>query len=184
MSSLALANICPKSPLLSATYGASIEALKGQAFHAIQHKERTAQLILNSLPEDAREEVLSWKPPPTLTFQERGDTVVLDYSQAKHEVLVCLSRIGTACAPTDPKLATEGHVDAFWIVQFQDGTRIAYVGDIKKSAFTSADGPDSLQLMAYGLAIALAERCHGFTTGLYIAEEGEWQWSQKYHELG
>ena len=183
MSSLGLAAICPQSPLLSATHGASIEALKGQTHHALCANDPKGARLLASLPESDRTEVLGWTKPSPVSFKDRGETVVLDYDKAEHEIEVALDRHGMACKLDDPEVATVGHIDMAWVHEFRDKTRVAYIGDIKKTEWTTPDGPETLQCAAYGFAYASLMGCDGFVCGLYLASEGVWDWSGRYHDL-
>jgi hypothetical protein len=54
-----------------------------------------------------------------------------------------------------------------------DGRRIVIVGDIKKSAFT-VSGADTLQLTAYGLAVAEMVQADGYISAIWAATEGRW----------
>jgi hypothetical protein len=51
------------------------------------------------------------------------------------------------------------------------------VADIKKSVWTTPDGPDSLQIHAYGRAFAKKTDCVAYCTGIWAAKEGRWIWS-------
>jgi hypothetical protein len=96
----------------------------------------------------------------------------LKYSEAEHEVTLGMDGWGNHVAIDDPRCIVTGHMDFGWCI---DG--VAYVADLKKSRHTSAEGPDSLQLLAYGFAYASKNKCESFCTGLWIGEDAEWVWS-------
>jgi hypothetical protein len=75
------------------------------------------------------------------------------------------------------EVVTCGTLDFAWV---HDG--VAFVGDMKKSAWT-VSGPDSLQLLAYGYAWAKKHGCRAFCVGLWIIEDAEWRWSDKVYGL-
>ena len=186
MSSLGLAAICPLAPVLGGQHGAGIAALKGSVFHALCAGEPDAIARLHSLPSDAIEEVESWRDaagiygPPNVHFEALGEKVVLEYSKAEKEIEVALDSDGVSCQPDAKDCVSVGHIDMAWVHEFRDGTRVAYIGDIKKSMWTSVGGPDTLQCHGYGFAYASKMGCDGHTCGLYIAEDGLWQWSANY----
>jgi len=189
MSSLGLAAICPLAPVLNEQHGSGISALKSSVFHALCAGDPSANTRLLALPADARQEVEHWRSaaglygPPDIHFKAMGETVVLEYRKAEKELEVALDGDGLSCSPDDPTCVSVGHLDMAWVHQFSDGTRVAYIGDIKKSQWTSVDGPETLQCHSYGMAYASQMACDGYTCGLYIAEDGVWNWSERYIEL-
>ena len=59
----------------------------------------------------------------------------------------------------------------------EDDTKLVYVGDAKRTRFTSE--VDSLQLDAYGWAWAMANGADGYMVGLWILEDHEWIWRKE-----
>jgi hypothetical protein len=173
-SSLDVARFCGLAPKLNAQYGSERSATMSTAFHALCAEAPEARQKFEALTEDEREEITTWHRPANVQLP---DGTILRYSEADREMVVGLDRnlIGFTAATSDalaknPAIVTAGTLDMAWAVN-----GVAYVGDIKKSAFT-VDGPDTLQLAAYAFAYASLKGCHTFVRGLWIAEEGQWLW--------
>lgn len=141
------------------------------AFHADCADAPEAKRLLAALSPAEREDVLSWQKPATVMVND----CLLDYSSAEKELEVGLDVFGDFTAIVEEAIAW-GHLDFAWVREVQ-GLRVAYVADIKKSIWTTPDGPDSLQLHAYGRAFAKKHGCDAYCTGIWAAEEGEWLWS-------
>lgn len=166
ISLLPISEFCGKAPILSEQYGAGRAAAMSSAFHASQAGAENAGALMSRLTASEMEEISTWHPPATVVF---GD-IALEYSAAEKEVEVTL-RVGD--------LDIVGHVDFAWAKGIPGGQRVAYVADIKKSVWTTADGPESLQLHGYGWAYAEQTRCDAYVTGLWCATEGEWLWAKE-----
>jgi hypothetical protein len=177
MSSLSVAQFCPAGPKYSEERGNTILSVKGSAFHAVCAGAREKDRLLAQLPSDDREEVLSWQRPTDVVFKERNEHVCLVYAEADKELAVGLTEYGGYVPHGDPRSVSDGHLDMAWVHEFRDRTRVAYIGDIKKNRWTTPDGPDTLQCAGYGFAYAAKMGCSEFCRGLYIAEDGLWQWS-------
>ncbi len=158
MSILPVAQFCGLASRLAAQHGAGRAAALSTAFHAIcaGEDETTATA---GLTDDECQELLQLHPP--VDVEVNG--VTLRYPEAKHEVEVKISIDDEFCV---------GHVDGYWVMD-----DIAYVADIKLTRWASK-GPNTLQLLAYGMAVAETYGCHAFYTGIWAATEGEWNWSQ------
>jgi hypothetical protein len=172
ISSLDQAQFCGRSAALAAKHGAGRPAAMSTAFHARCAQTDGAERQIAALTDDERKEVFEWHKPATVVI----DHVTLDYAEAMKELQVGLSRWGEF-EPYDRKPIARGTADMVWIA-VMNGQRIAFVGDIKKTIFT-VEGPDTLQLQAYGWAAAKLHECDGFMTGLWLATEGEWIWSEE-----
>jgi hypothetical protein len=173
---------CPLAGRLSAEHGAGREARMSQAVHARFAGVPEAQKLYESLDPDERAEVDTWHKPSTVTWLEHGETVVLDYESAEKEVPVGLDKDGNFVGP-DRECMTAGTLDFAWVREVA-GMRVAYVADMKKTRWTTSDGPASLQVAAYGFAYASKEFCDAFVTGIWILEDGAWQWSSEMIVLG
>lgn len=70
-------------------------------------------------------------------------------------------------------LLTAGRADLCW-------TRgvVAYVGDLKRSAWRYGEPLRHPQLMALGLAFASKRKLHFLRVGLYDARDGAWEWGE------
>lgn len=158
MSSLPIAEYCGRAGQLQ--NGSGRAAAMGTAFHAYCH----TGTLPDGLTEDERAEVLTWHKPADVGV---GGGTYLRYQDATTEPEVTLTEGG--------EVISVGHIDMVWTYQ-QQARKICYVGDIKRSAFTSADGPRSLQLIAYGFAWATAHDCDAFACGIWDATGGEWSW--------
>jgi hypothetical protein len=143
------------------------------AFHALCDGGPDGKKKLALLSEEEREKIEQWyKPTPldALGFS-------LEYAAAQTEIEVGLSPDGNFCTDAE-KAMTIGHCDMYWVVQVDlgDGTLVkcVVVGDIKKTRWTTPDGPASLQVLAYGYALAQMVGADAFVPALWLAEEGEW----------
>lgn len=168
MSSLPIAQYCGQAPRLSAI-GSGRSAALSSVFHAMcagapDSKERFAMLQ----PEEM-EELMSWKRPTDVSI----DGHVLKYADAQQELEVAIDDRGNPCAPDAHRCLSVGHLDFAWTHR-----AVAYVADIKRSEFTVQEGPNSLQLHAYGLAYAIANDCDAYACGIWAAVEGRWEWGE------
>lgn len=171
MSSLPIAQFCGRAPELSSV-GSGRAAAMSHAFHALCAGGPEAAGELVRLTDEERAEVRSWKRPVDVTV---GD-VVLTYEAAEKELEVGLDSSGAYCPADYPACVTVGHLDFAWCFEV-DGQRYAFVADIKRSEYTVSDGPDSLQLHAYGLAYASKVGAVAYVTGVWGAVEGTWWWA-------
>lgn len=175
MSLLPIVRFCGKAGALAREYGAGRPAAMSQAFHASQAGGGEAASLLALLTDSERAEVEKWNPVADVVI---GDAVLV-YREAEKELAVGLDEFGAYCEPGSPDCISVGHLDFGWVHQTDDFQRIAYVGDIKKTVWTTIDGPESLQLHAYGWAFARKYGCDAYCTGLWCATEGEWLWSKE-----
>lgn len=166
MSSLGVTEYCGLAGILGSRYGAGRNAVMGQAYHA-----RISGLPAPRLTPEEQEVVDSW-PLPVET--EASDGTKLRVADAERELEVRL--------PLGNGLECVGHLDCAWVVELQalkgEPCRVAYVVDFKKSLWTST-GPTALQILCYSLAFAIANEADYFTSGIYVAELGEWHWSER-----
>lgn len=179
MSSLPILTYCGEAGRLSATHGSGRPAAMSSAYHASCAGAPEASAMLARLSDKEREEVLSWETPTTVIY---ADGVELDYASAEKEAALALDDLGFACPPTDDAFLL-GHMDFGWVRNI-DGLKVAFVADIKKQVWTTADGPESLQLHGYGYAYAQLHECDAYVTGIWLATEGEWQWSDAMVLMG
>jgi hypothetical protein len=176
VSLLTITQFCGKAAELSERYGAGRPAAMSTAFHARQAGAKNAPELWARLTEEEQEEIQGWSSPKDVVL---GNTC-LAYAEAEKEAEVALDYGGQAVEADDPEVLTIGHVDMYWAPLTIEGYRVAFVGDIKKSAYTTEDGPEALQLQAYGWAVARKHQCDAYVTGLWLAEEGEWLWSKQW----
>lgn len=166
MSALGVTEYCGLAGILGSRYGAGRSAAMGQAFHA-----RISGAPAPRLTEEEQAIVDSW-PLPVET--EAADGTKLRVADAERELEVKLDLGGG--------LECVGHLDCAWVVNLQrmkgEDCRVAYVVDFKKSLWTST-GPTSLQIVTYGLAFARARNADYFSTGVYVADNGEWHWATR-----
>jgi hypothetical protein len=162
---------CAQSALLGAKHGAGRAAALSSAWHARLAGIAEAEEMMARLTREEQETVKSWpKPQDIMLNEDKGP--LLSYVTAEKELPVGLDGYGDYCDPKDPTCLTAGTLDFAWVAG-----DVAYVADLKKSKWTSVDGPDSLQLQAYGWAFARKMKKRAYVTGLWIAETGDWQWS-------
>lgn len=183
ISALPMVRFCAKASEMSV--GSGRAAVMSSAFHAMCAQPPEAASLLARLSDEERETVMSWQPPADV----KVGSVILKYREAAHEVPVAFTAKGMPCPHGSPEALTEGHLDMAWEVVLNsmstgakggqansNACKVAYVGDIKKTQWTTLDGPDSLQLVAYGFAWALMNGCDAFACGIWMATEGEWHW--------
>lgn len=181
MSSLPIAQFCGRAS--DHDTGSGRAAAMSTAWHARCAGKPEADRLFALLTPEEQEKVKSWKTPSDVEVDTPLMAATLRYLEAHREITVCLDKDG--CCPTDKAAVwiSLGHCDFYWIVERTDGVRIAYVGDLKKSEFTTEDGPYSLQLAAYGFAVAAANSCDMFARGIWAAEEGRWTWEDSFVDL-
>lgn len=195
MSSLPVAERCGAAGELLQTTGSGRSAVMSSAFHAVASGSPEADEKLMLLTADERAEIARWSAPVDVTIE--GAT--LRYQDADKELLVAIDEYGDFCEPCPTCLGqgsisstpcsecdatgardggpcpiTVGHLDFAWCVREHDSV---YVGDIKRSHFTTAEGPLSLQLLAYGTAYAAKMRCTKLHTAIWSATEHSYDWS-------
>lgn len=183
MSSLPAARFCPSAGVLSEKTGAGRSAAVSSAWHARLSGTPDAARLLASLTDEERAEALSWGEPSLLLVPtEDGETLPLRYRDAEKELLVALDDWGMYADPTRCDVLSRGHLDFAWKIHFK-GETWAVVGDLKRSKYSS-EGPESLQLMAYGFAYASKVGATRFLTANWLAEEQEWRFANEWIELG
>jgi hypothetical protein len=173
MSSLPVTQFCGQAGILG-SMGSGRSAAQSSAFHALCAKAENANELVTRLTDEEYQEMLSWKHPGDVDL---GNGHVLRYADAETEVEVAIDDGGSYVDPKSPKAISIGHLDFAWVVVIH-GVKLAYVADIKRSEFTTKEGPNSLQLHGYGLAYAGKHECDGYVTGIWAAVEGTWQWGE------
>ena len=168
-SSLGVAEFCPRSADLNEQSGISRTAIISTAWHA---KLAGNDTLVGELHPDERKEVATYGTPTDSTLVELypGEVesrVTLDYESAEKELHVQVFERDT--------LITEGTLDFAW-VRDVGGQRWAFVADLKRSTWAIPDGPDCLQLAAYGHAYAAKRGCVGYTPGLWSGTDSDWSW--------
>lgn len=172
MSRLPIAEFCGRSGELDV--GSGRAAAMSTAFHAICSAAPDVMHKVAALTEAERVELGTWHKPELVHFD---DGTELTYESAEKESRVGIDARGRF--ETDPEKAlVVGTLDMAWTVEKQRGValRVCYVGDIKKTKWTTLDGPESLQLHGYGFALSAREHATHYCPGLWIAEDGEWRW--------
>jgi hypothetical protein len=168
-SSLGVAEFCPRSADLNEQSGISRSAIVSTAWHA---KLAGNDTLIGELHPDERKEVATWGAPTVgildTDIPSQGK-VTLDYESAEKELHVQVLERDT--------LITEGKLDFAWVREVA-GRRWAFVGDLKRSTWAIPEGPDCLQLAAYGHAYAALRSCDGYTPGLWSGTDSEWSWGQ------
>lgn len=164
-SSLGVAEFCPRSADLNEQSGISRTAIISTAWHA---KLAGNDTLVGELHPDERKEVATYGTPTVATVEMiPGVTELLEYESAEKELHVQVQERDT--------LITEGTLDFAWVREV-GGRRWAFVADLKRSTWAIPDGPDCLQLAAYGHAYAALRSCEGYTPGLWSGTDSEWNW--------
>jgi hypothetical protein len=170
MSSLGVAEFCAQSADLGAKHGAGRAAAMGHAFHA----KCSGQKSRVTLTPEEQAEVDSWIVPTSFTLP---DGFELRYSEFETEVELYLGRDGEFCS--QPNAVSIGHMDlGYCRLDLETGKRVVYVGDIKRTNWTSK-GPTSLQVLAYAHAYCGRKQADAYVPFIYVAETGEWQFGEK-----
>lgn len=170
---LTISQFCGKAAELSEQHGAGRPAAMSSAYHAFLAGEPDAEAKLARLTDEERKKIEKWKPPTTC---HPIPSVTLDYASATKETPVGLDAEGEYVEEGGEAL-TAGTPDFYWIREVH-GIRVVYVGDMKKTRWTTLDGPKSLQLLSYGWALAKKHGCDAFCCGLWFLEEGAWNWGE------
>lgn len=180
MSSLPIAQYCGQSPRLGEQHAAGMAALQSSCFHAKLAGDTAWEAMYTRLPEKQQQELDEWKDPDYGDISIRG----LDNPHwsgrpdfFERELALNSSLETQLTCVTDPTPLTVGHADMLWHPRRMGGKEIAIVCDAKRTRWTS--NLDSLQLDAYGWAWAKLCGADGYMVGLYILEDGEWQWRKK-----
>ncbi len=161
-SSLGVAEFCPRSTELSEQSGISRAAVISTAWHA---KLSGNDTLIGELHPEERKEVATYGTPSDAECQ----SVTLDYESAEKELHVQVFERDL--------LLTQGTLDFAWVREV-DGRKWAFVADLKRSTWAIPDGPDCLQLAAYGHAYANLRGCDGYTPGLWSGTDSEWSWGK------
>jgi len=166
MSSLPILQYCGRAADFDD--GSGRAAAMSTAFHAWCAGKPEARMLLDALTEEEREEVLTYLKPEPLEVMG----FELSYEDADTEFPVGLT---AKCEfpDLDDTVEFTGHPDMGWVIAHK-GRKVAVIGDIKRSRWTTPDGPASLQLQAYGLAWAMENDCDGWVTAIWAAIEGGW----------
>jgi hypothetical protein len=165
-----VAEFCPRATELSEQSGISRSAIISTAWHA---KLAGNDTLIGELHPEERKEVATWGTPTDAECYTGGDgrdsVVNLEYESAEKELHVQVFERDV--------LITEGTLDFAW-VRTVAGRKWAFVADLKRSTWAIPDGPDCLQLAAYGHAYANLRGCDGYTPGLWSGTDSEWSWGQ------
>lgn len=177
MSALPLLQYCGKAQDISATGAGGRSSAIGTAFHALCSKAPDAEQLAARLSDKEREQLAELIPPKPILVGTSFDTSVeLTYEEAHKEVRV-LVREDLMPVMSEEDAFLTGTVDLFWVFG-----KTLYVADIKKTSFAAPDGPASLQVIGYAVALlSILEseglEIDGYYTGIWDATEGQWEWS-------
>lgn len=173
---LGVAFYCGLASRLNGERGAGRAAAMGTAFHGTCEGKPDA---LDSLDESEQDEVRKWEKPTDIQVSPE---VTLRYADAAKETPVAIDSRFRPLPYGHLFALTQGTADLHWLVG-----DCVYIADIKKSEFTVLEGPDSLQVMAYGMMLVAKYRKLGakrFVPGLWHATEGTWAWLDRMIEEG
>lgn len=171
ISLLPVGQYCALAGKLSEEHGAGRAAALSSAFHAREAGAGDAKAKLARLTPKELDTISTWKRPSDVTVNGH----VLRYEDAAKEQPVGLTITGEFAESGE--VVTCGTTDFYWLYD-----RVVYCSDMKKSQWTTS-GPESLQLLAYGYALAKKHGARAFCVGLWIIEDAEWRWSDKVYQL-
>lgn len=172
-SALSIARYCGAAPRLAARINVGGRAAAmSSAFHAKAADQPGWRALYENLTEEERAEVDGWKTPAPLEIPGWG---TVQYAGARHEESCGLNKFGGFVKHGDPAAITQGTADMAWTVETEGVGCLVVIGDIKKSRFTTSEGPRSLQLLAYALALSAAAGATAFVCAIWISEESRWQ---------
>lgn len=172
-SALSIARYCGAAPRLAARLNVGGRAAAmSSAFHAKAANVDGWRVLYENLTEEERSEVDNWVTPEPLEIPGWG---VVKYQGARHEAPCGLNKFGGFVEYGDPAAITQGTADMVWTVETVDTGCLVVVGDIKKSRFTTSDGPKALQLLAYAYAFAAKYKATAIICAIWISEEKRWQ---------
>lgn len=175
ISLLPISRFCGRAGALSERYGAGLAAAVSKAAHAHFAGRPEARELMARLSDDDQRMVENWERPSTITLQEGDDSVVLDYESAIKEFPVAINIWGDACQRDDPEVLTAGTLDFAWVRRCWN-MKIAFIGDMKKTTYTTPNGTASLQLHGYARAYAKLTDCDAYVVGIWVLEDAQWQW--------
>jgi hypothetical protein len=173
ISLLPITRYCGYAADLSEKHGAGRAAAMSSAFHAklADPSGADTKRKLLSLNEREQQDIATWNPP--------GDAIVfgdsISYADSEKELPVGLDDDGNYVE--SGHCLTAGTLDMGWVRR-----DLAIVGDIKKERFT-VESPDTLQLQAYAWAYARKNGLSKFLTGIWVATDGEWIWSDRIIDM-
>lgn len=159
--------------------GVGRAAEMSKTFHAMAANDKGSLKMFARLDDEEQSAVQSWRLPDDVQVGPH----LLRYADGRKEESIGLDESGRYVDPSTKSVFLRGDVDLNWVIEDWEGMRVAAVCDYKKSRFTTAAGPDTLQNAAYGFAIADKYGCDAFVTGLWYLEEGQWNWSDHFVDL-
>lgn len=168
-SSLPIVQFCSKSAAINV--GAGRAAAMSSVWHARAAGSSDWKQAYDRLTTEEQDDVDSWLMPTDVIV---GD-VTLRFADAKKETECGLTADGGFALKSSLDALTAGHCDFYWLYN-----RTLFVGDLKKSEYTNPDGPRSLQILCYALALAAAfpDSVDGVVCGIWHATEGTWEWGE------
>lgn len=180
-SALSIARYCGAAPRLAARLNVGGRAAAmSSAFHAKAADQPGWRGLYENLTEDERAEVDGWVTPTP--FKVWG--AELRYEMAQKEVQCGLDRLGRSVDYGSEKAITQGTADMLWIVDTGDEGRLVVIGDIKKSRFTTSDGPRSLQLLSYALSFADLLQATAIMCAIWVSEDKAWHLGEEIDLAG
>lgn len=179
MSSLPIAEYCGHSPRLGQEHAAGMSALQSSCYHAKMAGKEWMPLY-NSLPDKLQAELDDWPVPDFYADKSPLDELCLG-KPSHMEIELGLDRNLDYANHDSSAGITWGTADMVWDPVPYNGKNIAIVGDAKRTRFTTLayGGVNTLQLDAYGWAWAQLSGAHGYMAGIYILDEGRWQWRKE-----
>lgn len=168
-SSLAIARLCGLAPVLGRSSGASRSALVSSACHALWSDAPEAPELMAKLTDEEREAIGKWKKPKPIDVR---DAAPVGYDGMVKEVYVSCDEYALWVSADRPHL-NGGTIDFCFVFEFE-GRRIVFIGDLKRTRWSSSEGPNGMQLAAYGFAACAQFDADGYLPAFWYLEDAEW----------
>ena len=176
-SMLPVLQFCGQSQYMAARIGGNRNTVIGTAFHAKCSEAPEFQSIWDRLTVKEREDVSDMIRPSSFDVTSESETIELSYDNAIKEFPIGLDENGSYVPYGDHRAVVDGTVDMHWCVDI-GGKKVVYCEDIKKTMNAEPDGPYSLQVTAYSIALCSYYGADGYVRGIWDATNGDHHWSK------
>lgn len=175
-SKLPVLQFCGQAQIIGEGNAGNRDSVLGQAFHALCSDDPSIASRMLLLTDEERKDLGELIKPRPFEVNTGTETITLHYENALKEVAIGLTESGEYCDYDDASALVNGTADMCWVVEI-GGKVVVYSPDIKRSMYTEPDGPFSLQVTAYCIALASKYGADGYVRGIWDATEGEYSWA-------